>query len=66
MDEYHYGREDKIVTFDTDAKYKINDNISLEYYYKYKFRSTGSPYTNVVKDKEYNLSETGISIGLSL
>ncbi len=66
LDEYHYGREDKIVTFNTDAKYKINDIISLEYYYKYKFRNTGSPYTNVVTDKEYNLSETGISIGLSL
>ncbi|MCK5050700.1 MAG: hypothetical protein KAS53_03090 [Candidatus Cloacimonetes bacterium] len=66
LDEYHYGRDDKIVTFDTDAKYKINDNISLEYYYKYKFRNTGSPYTNVVTDKEYNLYETGISISLSL
>ncbi len=66
LDEYHYGRDDKIVTLNTDAKYKINDNISLEYYYKYKFRNTGSPYTNVVADKEYNLYETGISIGLSL
>ncbi|MEA2095094.1 MAG: hypothetical protein U9P73_00175 [Candidatus Cloacimonadota bacterium] len=66
LDEYHYGREDKIVAFNSDAKYKITDNISLKYFYKYKFRDTGSPYTNVETDKEYNLYETGISIRLSL
>ena len=66
LDKYHYGREDKIVTFNSDAKYKITDNISLKHFYKYKFRDTGSPYTNVETDKEYNLYETGISIRLSL
>jgi len=66
LDEYHYGREDKVVTFNSDAKYKVTDNISLKYFYKYKFRDTGSPYTNVEVDKEYNLYETGLSIILSL
>lgn len=66
IDEYHYGREDKIVTFNSDAKYKLTNNISLKCFYKYKFRDTGSPYTNVETDKEYNLYETGISIRLSL
>ncbi len=66
LDEYHYGREDKIITINSDAKYKLTDNISLKYFYKYKFRDTGSPYTNVEIDKEYNLYETGISISLSL
>ncbi len=66
IDEYHYRREDKIVTFNSDAKYKLSNNISLKCFYKYKFRDTGSPYTNVETDKEYNLYETGISIRLSL
>ncbi len=66
LDEYHYGREDKILTFNSDAKCKITDVISLKYYYKYKVRKTGSPYTNVEVDKEYNLYETGMSLVYSL
>ncbi|MDP8201463.1 MAG: hypothetical protein P9M11_04920 [Candidatus Tenebribacter burtonii] len=66
LDEYHYGREDKIVTFDSDAKYKITNDFSLKYFYKYKFRNTNSPFTNVEVDKEYNLYETGLLIVFSL
>jgi hypothetical protein len=66
LDEYHYGREDQIVTFSSDAKYKILNNFSLKCFYKYKFRNTGSPYTKVETDKEYNLYETGMSIVYSL
>ena len=66
LDEYHYGREDKIVTVGSDVTFKILENFSLKCFYKYKFRNTGSPYTNVVVDKEYNLYETGISLVYSL
>ncbi len=66
LDEYHYGREDKVFTFDSDMKYKIVKNLSLKCFYKYKFRNTGSPYTNVEVDKEYNLYETGITLVYSL
>ena len=66
LDEYHYGREDKVVTFNSDAKYTVTDNISLKYFYKYKNRKTGSPYTAVEVDKEYKFYETGLSIVLSL
>ena len=66
LDEYHYAREDKVVTFNSDAKYKVIDNISLKYFYKYKVRETGSPYTKVIVDKEYKLYETGLSIVFTL
>lgn len=66
LDEYHYGREDKVITLNSDAKYKVTDNIFLKYFYKYKFRKTSSPYTNVEADKEHTLYETGLSIIFSL
>jgi len=65
LDEYHYGREDKIVTFNSEVKYKITNDFSLKCFYKYKFRNTNSPFTNVEVDKEYNLYETGLIIVFS-
>jgi len=66
LDEYHYGREDNIFTFDSDVKYKLVKNLSLKCFYKNKFRNTGSPYTSVELDKEYSLYETGITLYYSL
>ena len=66
LDEYHYGREDKIVVLNSNAKYKISKEISLKYFYNLKIRKTNSPYTTVEVDKEYKTFETGISINLSL
>ncbi len=60
LNEYHYGREDKILAFNSNIKYKISEKISLKYFYKYKARKTNSPYTIVEVDKEYNLYQTGI------
>ena len=62
LNEYHYGREDKIVAFNSNAKYKVSENISLKYFYKYKVRKTNSPYTIVEVDKKYNLFETALSL----
>ena len=66
LNEYHYGREDKILTFNSNTKYKVSENVSLKYFYKYKVRKTNSPYTIVEVDKEYNTFETGSLITLSL
>ena len=66
LDEYHYGREDKTVVLNSNAKYKISKEISLKYFYNLKIRKTNSPYTTVEVDKEYKTFETGISINLSL
>jgi hypothetical protein len=66
LDEYHYGREDNVFTFDGDMRYKIVKNFSLKCFHKYKFRNTGSPYTNVEVDKGYNLYETGVTLVYSL
>ncbi|MCK4978755.1 MAG: hypothetical protein KAS62_00085, partial [Candidatus Delongbacteria bacterium] len=64
--EYHYGREDKIIAFNSNAKYKVSEKISFKYFFKYKTRKTNSPYSIVEVDKEYNTFETGLSIILSL
>jgi len=66
LDEYHYGREDNVFTFDSDMRYKIAKNFSLKCFYKYKFRNTRSPYINVEVDKKYNLYETGVTLVYSL
>jgi len=66
LDEYHYGREDLIATFNSDVNYKISKNLSLKYFYEYKLRETNSPYSNVVVDKEYDLHKTGLTITYSL
>ena len=66
LNEYHYGREDKTLTFNSYTKYKISEKISLKYFYKYKVRKTNSPYTIVEVDKEYDTFETGLLISLSL
>ncbi len=66
IDEYHYGREDKTVAIDTYVKHNILKPISVKYFYNFKFRDTGSPYSNVETDKEYNLYEIGLSVNLSI
>ena len=65
LNEYHYGREDKILAFNSNTKYKISEKISLKYFYKYKTRETNSPYIIVEVDKEYTLYKTGFSINFS-
>jgi len=66
IDEYHYGREDKTIAFDTYVKHNIFKAISVKYFYNCKFRDTRSPYSNVETDKEYNLYEVGLSVNLSI
>lgn len=66
LDEYHYGRADKIITLDAALQSKPWMNISIEYFYKFKFRNTISPYTSVVNAKEYDRFETGVSLSYSL
>lgn len=64
-DQYHYARNDYILTTDFSIKFDLNENISLNMNSKYQRRRVQSPFAAVERDKKYELFEVGLKIGLS-
>lgn len=61
-DDYHYLRED--YTFTTDASFscKVAKKVGVKFSGKYQQRNTSSPFSNVKRDKSYDLLETGFRL----
>lgn len=66
LDEYHYGRKDNTISLDAELQSKLSKSFSFKCYSSLKFRSTVSPYTHVVRDKEFEQFESGITLSYNL
>jgi len=62
-DEYHFDREDYMFSLDSSLSYKISSKVGLKLSAKYEERNTRSPFSNVKRDKGYDLIEAGLRIG---
>jgi hypothetical protein len=62
VDEYHLNREDYTFSVDSSVSYKVTGKIGLKLSCKYEERNTRSPFSNVKRDKSFDLIQAGLRI----
>jgi len=65
-DEYHYARDEFIKIYSISPKYTISKALKLSLFAKYTERAIRSPFSNVIRDKEYDNYQIGLNIALNL
>jgi len=61
-DKYHYGRADRIISINSFVRYNFSNNVQIKLLGKYELRDTKSPFSSVIRSKEYKFSELGLSL----
>ncbi|MCF7919526.1 MAG: hypothetical protein K9N06_06410 [Candidatus Cloacimonetes bacterium] len=65
-DDYHIERDDYIHTGSMSIYVPLAKNLNMVLHAEYEERETRSPFTNVIRDKEYNTWNSGISFAYDL
>ncbi|MDO9576682.1 MAG: hypothetical protein Q7J16_02225 [Candidatus Cloacimonadales bacterium] len=62
VDEYHFDREDYTFSADSSVSCKVAKKVGLKLSGKYEERNTRSPFSDVKRDKSYDLIEAGLRV----
>lgn len=63
---YHFGREDRKISFYNLLRIPMTDSVQLRTNYSFEQRRTDSPFSFVERDKKYSTHEVGLGLDIDL